>query len=267
MSSRPSKIFTSVSSTMEQLGAALGFLTCLPVPARHSWSVPGSTGVAFFPVVGMLLGFILWLTAALSMSAGLPAMVATTLTWSCWILTTGAFHLDGLMDTVDGLAGSRDRVLSLRIMKDSRTGPMGVVAAVIVLLWKWVLLLTLIELPVIPLPLVLILIPAWSRWGMVLALARFPSARPTGLGYKLQPAARKALLPASLLVFVATVGGMMAAPAAWVGLVLLPVTSIGIVYGLGTWWSRRLDGLTGDTYGALNELSEVLALLVMLIAY
>ncbi|WP_211229938.1 adenosylcobinamide-GDP ribazoletransferase [Desulfovirgula thermocuniculi] len=204
----------------------------------------------FFPLVGFLLGAI-WLGLARFFLLLFPEAVVAALLVAAMVFLTGGLHLDGFMDTVDGVFSGRPREQMLEIMRDSRVGAFGVIALTCLLLLKYAVILALLQkekhFP-------LLVVPALSRWGMVYALASFPSARREGLGYWQASCTGKKEL------FLATCWALGAAVAAGPpGLALFPAAWIA-VHGMARYLSRRLGGLTGDTYGFLNEALEVFLL-------
>ena len=169
------------------------------------------------------------------------------------VALTGGLHLDGLMDSCDGLFGGYTRERRLEIMRDAHLGSFGVLGGGAVLLLKFGLLLSL---PDATRGAALLLAPAFGRWTLVLAAVLFPPARPDGLG-----AAFRAALSPRRVVTAALSVLVLASFAGAIGLLALVICSIG-VWRLGRWIAAALGGLTGDSYGALAELTEALALLV-----
>jgi adenosylcobinamide-GDP ribazoletransferase len=156
------------------------------------------------------------------------------------------------MDTCDGVFGGRSREHALEIMKDSRTGAFGVLAAVCLLLAKFAFLFA------VPADLkwrALVLMPVAGRWSLVYAVARFPYARAEGTGKAFRDQVKGwHLLWASLLA--AGVGG---------GLFGVRFAPVAAMAWLAAWAQARylvgkLGGLTGDTYGAIAEVTETLTL-------
>lgn len=234
---------------------ALQFLTRLPSPIRHQIRARElGRSLAWFPLVGALIGAVVAI-----LDTGLSAFVAPALTNALLImamlLITGAFHLDGLMDTCDGIFAFTSPERRLEIMKDSHTGAFGVAAAATLLLVKYGAMVSLAG------PLrgaTFVFMGSASRWAIVVATFSFPYARPSGLG--------KTLKANSGLV------EMVAATAIAVGTAALTLQTAGIVcLGLGlagTWamaWHimSKIPGLTGDTYGAISEVTEVLMLVAV----
>lgn len=229
---------------------ALGFLTRLPVPALELSEKDVARSAGFFAWIGWLLGGILWLGERASAPLGprLSALLLVVL----WAFVTGAFHLDGLADTVDGLSGGRgDRARSLEIMRDSRIGAHGATALVLALSLKWVALEEALTLG----KGALWLAPVVARFGCTLLLASFPYARSQGLG--------SAFVKRVGLAEVA-LGTVAVVPALWaVGGASFVPTSVGLAAALAlAGWARlRLGGLTGDVHGAAIEVCEIGVLL------
>ncbi len=226
-------------------------LTRLPLPTVPFEERSCGRSTAFFPAVGLFLGLIL---AALAWASQwcFPEQFRAALLVTGMLVLTGGMHLDGYMDSIDGLLSGRPRERKLEIMRDSRVGAFGVTGAVCLLLTKYTLFLGMPGQTLIP---VLITVPALSRWSMVIAITAFPYARPEGLGKVYATyAGRKEMLIATLIA--ALVAGLslnllgawlMFAGAAFTGLAGRRIT-------------RALGGLTGDIYGFINEMTEVVLL-------
>ncbi|MBU7318573.1 adenosylcobinamide-GDP ribazoletransferase [Paenibacillus sp. SM 69] len=265
----------------EACAAAFQFLTRLPVPVKLDYNdALFRRSVVFYPLVGLVLGLII-AAVGLLLTSLLPPLPAAALLLGIWVLLTGALHLDGLMDTADGILSHRSRERMLEIMKDSRVGAMGVIAAVLVLLLKWSLLTEL--LPAVAtgsqgkLWLLLALVPLWTRWYMVVGIACWPYARQAGSGMGgffrgvgAGHAAGSGLVALLLSLCVVAAGeafGGLTLPF-WhmvgiVGILLAVTIGAGVLMSVSI--HRKLGGLTGDTYGAMNELLEAALLLVLVL--
>ena len=237
---------------MNDLRIALAFLTILPVGYVESES-PGRS-FAFFPLIGLLIGFIL-ASAAYALRLWLSAELAALGVVVLWVVLTGGLHLDGFADACDGLLATVEPVRRLEIMKDPRTGSWAVVGLILLLLSKW---LTVREAA----PVALILPPVIGRWIMVLAAFGFPYARSEGLGafFRRGLRRRQVVLATSTVVILVIIWSLLFD---WRELVSV-VMALVLMIVIGRWASIRLGGgLTGDVYGALCELSEVIVLLLM----
>lgn len=178
------------------------------------------------------------------------------------VIVTGAIHLDGLSDTCDGIAGHKPVEERWKVMHDSRTGAFGVVGVVLILLTQYI---ALNSVPQDKMTAVLLLMPSVSRWAMVYAIFAFRYARPTGLGKAYKEATRwQHFLVATILVLVIA-GGLYPlfyfAGFLLVGGVLLVATVFAF------YLKYKFAGLTGDTYGAINEVAEVMTLLFIIIIF
>jgi adenosylcobinamide-GDP ribazoletransferase len=246
----------------KELVAAIRFLSTLPVPGATQLFRTSATGgdekiflgSVYFPLVGLLLAAILWLII-LVFGLHVSGLVLAALLVVALVILTGGLHLDGLMDCCDGLFGGKSRDDKLAIMRDSRVGSFGVLSGVCTLLLKFALLAGL---DVQLLPLALLTILPIARWNMVLAMYAFPSARSNGLGaFFRQAVTRRRVICASLLtLIIALLAGHIV-----VGLILW-VSGALITLVVGEWVTHVLGGLTGDTYGAITEISEVVLLLL-----
>ena len=246
---------------MRGLVTAIRTLTIVPVPGREAGRA--CSALPWFPLVGALLGGLLWslpaLWAALFRVVAWPGGMAVGLL-VLWTVLTGGLHLDGLADWADGFFGSRDREKTLAIMKDSRVGAFGVIALVLVLLAKWEALGRLVSGgPESMLAQWFVAVLASSRAVQVDLAASLPYARPeggtagrftegAGLGHRL------AAMAAALVLSVAACGplGAAAPVAAWV---------LGRAFA---WYCRRrVGGITGDLLGAATEIVEVVLLVAV----
>jgi adenosylcobinamide-GDP ribazoletransferase len=226
--------------------AALQFLTLFPWPKRAArWTDEAGCSVIFFPVVGLLLGVTLiaanWLLASIATSELSSVTLVALLAW----LTRG-LHLDGLGDTFDGLGAGGDRERILRVMDDSHIGAFGVIAIVLVLFLK-IHALASID---VDRWRALLIAPVLGRWAMVLLGYRSKAAK-TGLGSTLiDHLGPKHFLFAtfiSLLLVAAILHGSGIVMMAWAAIFTLASK---------IYFHRRLGGVTGDTFGAVGELSE-----------
>lgn len=234
---------------------ALQFLTIIPIPCDTRCQKEDlGRASALFPLAGLTIGGLLlglnWLLAP-----WFPRSLVAALLVTAMAALTGALHLDGLADTADGMAARGDRERFLRVMKDSHVGAAGAVALALGLLLKWQ---TLLAVTAENFWQALLLFPLLGRFSQTLALSGAAHARSDGLGAAIiQGMGRWQLLAA----FVSTLA---------VCLLVLPLKgclALGAVYGLTLlvkgYFQHRLGGLTGDIIGCINELSEIMALLVL----
>lgn len=242
---------------------ALSFLTRLPVPVNLEYDeqLP-SASTAYYPLVGAVIGLFLFLVDRLATMV-LPVAVVNALILTVLIYLSGGLHLDGFMDTIDGLFSGRDKERILEIMHDSRVGAFGVIALFLLLLLKFNLLLELKGVFRAP---VLILMPAISRWMVLFAAYRYPIAGSSklaktitfflgvkevfqGLGWLIALFfILHHLFPFPYLT------GIITFLLSWIMTIIIAKTVV-----------NKIGGLTGDVYGAINEIIEVVVLLIFLI--
>lgn len=239
--------------------AALRFLTIVPL----SWRCEQDgrffvSSLAWFPVIGLLIG----LACAALISCLMPFFPPSVLAMAAIVLLaaiSGCLHLDGLADSGDGLLSSRPRERILEIMRDSHTGAMGVIAIVVVLLGKYAALSYLASLGGPTLIATLVVMPLAGRCVIVLTMACLPYAREgEGLGRLFySPSSRWAALWAfALLVGVLSCSGWRMSLA-----VLVAVLTTVLLFSL--WCRARIGGATGDTLGAVCELTEMMVAIAM----
>jgi len=242
----------------DSLRIALRLLTRLPVPApRYRDAGTLSASLVWYPLVGGLLGMLLWALAALLSALQIPVLPAAALLLAGWVALTGALHLDGLADMADAwLGGMGNRQRTLDIMKDPCTGPAGVTVLVLVLLLKFA------ALSVFPAPgPALLLAVILGRTVLVGLFLSTPYVRPGGMGEILTTAPRRKAGLASLLMILPP---LFFWPVHTAFAVLL-ATAVFLLHRHRL--LQRLGGTTGDTAGALVELTETVVLtgLVLLV--
>jgi adenosylcobinamide-GDP ribazoletransferase len=256
---------------------ALQFLTIVPLPGRGRRS-PGdlsSRGQAFdmssslpwFPLVGGLIGIALaGLDWALRPILALPVRDAVLLAAAA--LITGMLHLDGFVDCCDALLGAFSVERRLEILRDSRVGAYGAIGVALLLITRFAALGELGGSGSLRV-LALVTAPVLGRWGIVYAVTRFPYARQQGLGSLFQGDSRYLIaatgIALALLALITGVATLVLGSGSLAGiallLALLAAVALLVTAGSTIWASRRLGGgLTGDTFGAVNELVEVAVL-------
>ena len=227
------------------------FLTIFPVSHnidRGPQNVSNSR--AFYPAVGLLMGLILVGVEESSSRLFSEPLTAAFLV-AVMVIVTRGLHLDGLMDVFDGVFGGFTPERRLEIMRDPRVGAFGVVGGVTVLLLKYGALVSLLTLPAPGKEWALLLFPTLSRWTMVVLLGAFPYVRTQGLGSPFHSTGIKiATTVAGISAFAASIllGGFS-------GLGLFLGATI-MAWLMGWAIAKSLGGLTGDTYGATNEITE-----------
>ena len=211
---------------------------------------------AFYPAIGLMIGLVL-----VGVEEGSSRVFSEPLTAAflvaVMIVVTRGLHLDGLMDVFDGVFGGFTPERRLEIMRDSRVGAFGVIGAIAVLLLKYGALVSLLMLPQPGKEWALFLFPTLSRWTMVVLLGAFPYVRTQGLGSPFHGTGIK---------IATTIAGISALAAS---VLLGGFAGLGLFFGvtvvawlMGWAIAKTLGGLTGDAYGATNEIIETVVLIV-----
>ncbi len=239
---------------MKSFLTALKFLTILPVHKKmdiQDKKLAKSAG--YFPLVGALIGLLL-VAVDFILRPFFPDSIVNLFILITLILVTGALHLDGFMDSIDGFFSGQNKKRILEIMRDSRIGSFGILAVICLLLLK---LSLLNEIQFSIRYSTLILMPALSRWSVVYLAKIYPYARKSkGTG---EPFAKlvgkKELIIATL--FMAVLIGLLfqlKGIIIWLGAFVILIL-------LGRWINKKIDGMTGDTYGAMIEIIEIIILI------
>jgi adenosylcobinamide-GDP ribazoletransferase len=236
---------------------ALQFLTRLPVEfhqapqaREHGYSL------LYYPVVGLMLGLVL--VGCGRLIGGVPDPLVAALLLALWVWLSGGLHLDGLADSADAwLGGYGDRERTLDIMRDPCSGPIAVVTLVIVLLLKFSSLQSLFAQGAMAL---LIVVPLIGRTLLLVLFLTTPYVRSRGLASQLvQEMPRGKSLVVVLLTAILVVGWL-----GRIGIVLL-LSSALVFWLLHRLMIKRIGGTTGDSAGAVVEIVETQALLVLVV--
>ena len=236
--------------------AAFQFLTIFPTLIKRMFtSQEMGRAVGWFPLVGVALGASLY---GVNYAAQLifPASVSAALTLFAWVIFTRSFHLDGFMDTCDGLFGGWTPERRLEIMKDSRMGAFGIAGGILVLLTEYAALSSSKNL--FP---ALMLATTLGRWASPLVIYSFPYAREEGLGIEM----KQNVSPREIFLATLIAGITAWFVSGWAGfLLMLGAAAIGFLLAL--YAVRLLSGLTGDIYGTVTTLVEMLTLVFFTIS-
>lgn len=223
--------------------SAIQFITIFPLGKTESFEPEKM--IPFFPLVGILLGLLVAAFDAIVVRFWAPAVVAL-LDLILLAVLTGAFHIDGLGDTADGLLGPRSRDKALEIMKDSRIGTMGLVAILFGLAIKWSGIANLST----HRSLFLIIVPAYARAGILFGMRYLPYGRRDGTG---KPFFHEKLswmrfwgllLPFGLSL-------LLGLKALWINLAFVIILASILFF-----YKKRMGCITGDMLGAMTELTE-----------
>ena len=244
---------------------ALQFLTIFPVgsvPGNGSEQDKKTIGLSllYYPLVGLLLGFVLavfaWFVQSVLSIYSLQIFLLAALVLALWVILTGALHLDGLADCADawmGGLGSKQRTLAL--MKDPTSGPIAVTVVVLLLLIKFACLVALLAHASLWL---LLLAPFVARLAVLVLMLTTPYVRPQGLGEILSQHCPRQ--EAKIVVAIAAVVFLFMNFSNALPVLLLTVLALLV---LRMMMMSRLKGCTGDTLGATVEIIEVVSLMIL----
>ena len=241
---------------------ALGFLTRIPVPNSVDYSQKKLNQASrYFPLVGWLVGLLVGFVF-LVVSRILPNEIAVLFSMLSGILLTGCFHEDGLADTCDGLGGGWGKQQKLKIMKDSRLGTYGATGLWFILTFKFYLLFKLSEQSSIQIFIAIIVAHPLSRTLSTSMIFLLPYVSDSEIS-KVKPLAeshQKIDLQISLAIGLASLI-LVSGTVLWILIVL----SVFLLF-MRRLLLKQIQGFTGDTLGAIQQVSEILIYTVFLVS-
>ena len=244
-----------LKSSLIDLKSAIMFITILPAGKGNEFSPVGM--IKFFPFVGLILGLILILTDSVA-SILWPSSVVSLIDVLVLAGLTGAFHIDGLGDAADGLFSHRSRERALEIMKDSRTGMMGLVAVFFILSLKTAGIYSIKNACTgFDTALLLLMIPAYARGGMLFGIRYLRYGRKnSGTGFDLFEKRLPfkdffwLLVPVLLSLFLGFRGG------------IINIAFVLTVFLILIFYKKKMGCITGDMLGAMTEVTESVLFLI-----
>jgi adenosylcobinamide-GDP ribazoletransferase len=247
-----------VKAILRDLLTAFQFCTRIRMPSMQSHAESLSDSLRFFPFVGLALGLIAGLMHFLLLRILDPELTAALVLLSL-VMLTGALHEDGLGDAADGLGGGWNREQVLTIMRDSRVGSYGVIALVFSLLLRWLLLSKISPAHFLS---IVVTAQVLCRWSTLPLSYFLPPARAAdGQGARVaQLTTRNSLLTGSLIALV--IVGVAMRSGAWKPIVFACIVTL----LSGLYYKKRIGGVTGDCFGATNQLVEIAVYFVGVIA-
>jgi adenosylcobinamide-GDP ribazoletransferase len=229
---------------------AIQFLTRLPIRKPVDFNDENlSKSIFFFPLVGMIIGIVGGLFYHIF--SYLNEYIGAFFALVSMIVVTGGLHLDGLSDTCDGFLSYRDKDRILEIMKDSRIGAFGVIAIILDILLKYILIFSIKE----NIPLILALSHGNSRLVISYIMATKKVGRKGGLGDMFHSSNPKRYALFGGIIYIVIV--LLISP-----IYLIPLMLSFLAAEIMTRISyRKIDGFTGDVYGATIEIGEIVSLI------
>jgi adenosylcobinamide-GDP ribazoletransferase len=240
---------TAISRLGVELMSAFQFLTRIPMPETAYEADSLSRAIKFFPVVGLAVGS----GAVLLQRLLLPHLsrpLVALLVLAFLVLITGCFHEDGLADTADAFGGGWNKEQILLILKDSRIGSYGATALALSLLGRYLLLLSL---PLEHFTAYVISAHVLCRWSSLpLSYLLSPAREQDGQGARIaRLTSLTSLIFGSVFTFAVVVFALR-----WSA--IAPLVAAALVTALSGWvYLRKIRGVTGDCFGATNQLTEI----------
>lgn len=240
--------------TVRGLLVAINFLTIAPPGVKEKATREDiKSSIPFFPVAGLFIGFLIYVFYLIFENI-FPPFLIDALIILLWVIITGALHLDGVADTIDGFYAGRTKEEILRIMKDPHTGAMGTIGVILFILLKFG---GIHSLPQEIKPGSLLLVPAIAR-GIILIPAFFlPYARNEGTGRDFVEGVKGwhlIILCILIILFLLPFGKK--------GLALI-IANIFVIFLFAIYCKKKLNGITGDCLGFLCETSEIVSLILL----
>ncbi|WP_339056240.1 adenosylcobinamide-GDP ribazoletransferase [Fusobacterium animalis] len=264
----------------------LSFMTRIPMPKIEYDEEKLGKSMKYFPIVGIIVGFILlffciifnFILKNISYSAVLPLMIIVVILTD--LITTGALHLDGLADTFDGIFSYRSKHKMLEIMKDSRLGSNGALALILYFLLKFILLFSLTIESREGAIYAIMTYPVVARFCSVVSCASSPYARGSGMGKTFVDNTKTCgLIVATVITLLYTIGMIFMPFVLFTNyslpiqiiiksiliIVIIVALSALFAYAFSKLIERKIGGITGDTLGALLEISSLLYIVLILV--
>lgn len=237
---------------MNALLTAIQFLTFFPAqPGRFNEKNLGRA-LIYFPVVGLILGLILSGINHLFLKTGFEKITTDIALIVFLAVLTRGLHLDATADTFDAFLSNKKKDEMLQIMRDPHTGVMGAIGIFCVILLKIAFLSSVqahIKVPS------LILMCVISRWAMVMMMFFFPYARKEGKAKYFIRDAGLTVFSISTIITLLITGISLQIKG-----ILIFVAAAVCVYLIGKFSFSKIEGITGDTIGATNEIIEIVVL-------
>ena len=248
---------------MKGLIALFKFTTRLPLGNSSNFTEDGvGKSMKFFPLVGIILGLIMYTAHTLLSLYINSSLVIAAIIVVIYVILTGALHLDGLSDTFDGIFSYRSKQRMLEIMKDSRVGANGVIVLVLYFILNIIFLADLESID-LPMGAFILLYPVVGRMNTVINCATAPYARTSGMA---KDFVEQTDYKGFLISFLITMGYAYAVLTYFkldISIIaIVPIMAI-LGYYFARLMTRKIGGVTGDTLGAVLELTQVVMLFLL----
>ena len=254
---------------MKEFLIGLQFLTRISIETQTEWTEENfGRSVKYFPLIGAIVGII---SAALiggfyfATNGKLPILTGT-LAFTLPIILTGGIHCDGFMDSVDGLFSGREREKILEIMKDSRVGAFGAVSLILLAALEVSALVELIQISICAALSAIFSAPIISRLMMVITIGKFPYARPQGMGKAFAKYTTRQTLIFAFVTAILILMPLIFDVKIFLTAMFALIISLTATIYVGNFAVKKIGGVTGDIYGAVSTLIELLVPIIFLLA-
>ncbi|OFI06677.1 cobalamin synthase [Clostridium acetireducens DSM 10703] len=233
------------------------FMTRIPIKLELPCSQEDfKNGTAFFPLVGFTVGMIQWIVYIALMKI-LPPKIVMLFVVLIGILITGAFHIDGFGDTCDGFFACKGKDKVIEIMKDSRVGAFACIAIVFNILFKYECMVELLSSYD---GFFIVGVPIIGRFSITILAALGVPAKESGTGNLF---IRNIGKREFLISFITTI----VLSSLFLGVVntaiIIPLVFV-VTFLFNRFCLHNIKGITGDSFGANNEIIEIFVLTVLL---
>ncbi len=260
---------------MKRLISIIQFMTRIPIKLNTGIDDEFHKSLVYFPIVGLILGILYYLVGIITKSI-LPNNIVAIIIVANEVVLTGGLHLDGVGDSFDGLYSYRDKDRMLEIMKDSRLGTNGMVAIVLVLLFKITLTSYILDNDNLWL---IIAMPVVARTMQVIACYKATTPRENGMGnmfigklttpYLILTLFNMGIIMLLMICIFTYIKAGKLDICIITNSIILQISTISMliiwtktfVYGV----YKKIDGITGDILGCISEISEIIYILLIVI--
>lgn len=247
---------------MKRFILILQFLTRIPINLNLGFDEDFHKSIVYFPLVGFVLGVLLYLLGLASMLVFDPFITSIIITLGS-VLLTGGLHIDGLGDTFDAIYSNRDKEKMLEIMKDSRLGTNSLLAILFLILLKIGFIYSIINQELLWL---IIFMPIVSRLGVINLMYKTVSPRKNGMGNLFIGKATTGMFITAIIYTVLLAVALPKLIFLSTNILILKIlSSIIIIFIFNNLFKKhiykKINGVTGDILGCSIELGEVIYLL------
>lgn len=239
------------------------FFTRIPIPFKIPYSNEiMNQSQKYYAAIGLLVGIFNALIYTICQFI-LPVDISIIIAMITSVLLTGAFHEDGFTDVCDSFGGGYGKEKIMTIMKDSRIGAYGVIGVILLLLLKFTSLVHIAENNFWLMIFTLISAHSVSRFfsGMMIYTHEYVTDIDKS---KSKPMANQALPVKNLIISFLFCLLPFLILGEWKFLLILPLCYVAKVY-LGWYFKKYIGGYTGDCLGTVQQVTEVLFYLGILV--